>query len=168
MDKKRRCFFMRKFVDRLRYNCAPGGAVGTLRAIPRAITIIHGSAGCGGNITGALNAGAGYMGGDYCGGSALPSSNGVERDVVFGGETRLRGQIRSSLELLDGDLFVVVTGCMVDMIGDDTVSVVAEFKNAKKPVVAVPTPSFKGNSFFGYALLFKGLIDKYKEQSSER
>ncbi|MDR3335309.1 MAG: hypothetical protein LBT13_10575 [Treponema sp.] len=152
---------MSKFVDRPRYTCALGGAISTLRAIPRAIPIIHGSAGCGGNLTTAINAGAAYIGGGYCGGSALPSSNVVERDVVFGGDTRLREQIQSSLEIIDGDLFVVVTGCMVDMIGDDTVAVVAEFRNAEKPVIAVPTPSFKGNSFYGYDLLFKGLISAY-------
>jgi nitrogenase molybdenum-iron protein beta chain len=134
----------------------------------RTIGIIHGSAGCGGNIATALNAGSGYLGGGYCGGSALPSSNVVERDVVFGGEGRLREQIQSSLELLDGDLFVVITGCMVDMIGDDTVSVVSEFKNAEKPVIAVPTPSFKGNAFYGYELLMKGLIGKYIEKSVEK
>ncbi|MDR2739112.1 MAG: hypothetical protein LBB68_04705 [Treponema sp.] len=159
---------MSKFVDRPRYTCALGGAVGTLHAIPRAITIIHGSAGCGGNINNAINAGAGYIGGGYCGGQALPSSNVVERDVVFGGEGRLREQIQSTLELVDGDLFVVITGCMVDMIGDDTVAVVSEFAGAEKPVIAVPTPSFKGNAFYGYELLFKGLIDRYIQKSAEK
>ncbi|MDR3248230.1 MAG: hypothetical protein LBT39_05535 [Treponema sp.] len=159
---------MSRVIDRPRYTCAVGGAVGTLHAIPRAITIIHGSAGCGGNINTALNAGAGYLGGGYCGGAALPSSNVVERDVVFGGEGRLREQIESSLELLDGDLFVVVTGCMVDMIGDDTVSVVNEFAGSDKPIIAVPTPSFKGNAFYGYELLFKGLIDKLIRKSEKK
>ncbi|MDR1971693.1 MAG: hypothetical protein LBQ46_07205 [Treponema sp.] len=159
---------MSKFIDRPRYTCALGGAVGTLHALHRAITIIHGSAGCGGNINAALNAGAGYLGGGYCGGSALPSSNVVERDVVFGGEARLREQIQSTLEIVDGDLYVVVTGCMVDMIGDDTVAVVSEFKNAEKPVIAVPTPSFKGNAFVGYELLFKGFIDHYIQRSEEK
>jgi nitrogenase molybdenum-iron protein beta chain len=159
---------MSRFIDRPRYTCALGGAIGTLHAIPRAITIVHGSAGCGGNINTALNAGAGYIGGGYCGGNSLPSTNVVERDVVFGGEERLREQIESSLELLDGDLFVVVTGCMVDMIGDDTVSVVSEFSGAGKPVIAVPTPSFKGNAFYGYELLFKGLIGKLVKKSEKK
>ncbi|MDR3147754.1 MAG: hypothetical protein LBU00_05185 [Treponema sp.] len=159
---------MSRFVDRPRYTCALGGAVGTLHAIPRAITIIHGSAGCGGNINAALNAGAGYLGGGYCGGSALPSSNVVERDVVFGGEARLREQIQSTLEIVDGDLYVVVTGCMVDMIGDDTVAVVGEFRDAEKPVIAVPTPSFRGNAFTGYELLIKGFIDQYIEKSEQK
>jgi nitrogenase molybdenum-iron protein beta chain len=139
-----------------------------IQAIPRAIAIIHGSAGCGGNIYTALNAGSGYIGGGYCGGQAMPSSNVVERDVVFGGEARLREQIQSTLELVDGDLFVVVTGCMVDMIGDDTVAVVSEFSGAEKTVIAVPTPSFKGNAFYGYELLFKGLIDRYIRKSAEK
>jgi nitrogenase molybdenum-iron protein beta chain len=142
--------------------------MGTIQAIPRAIVIIHGSAGCGGNIFTALNPGAGYLGGGYCGGQAMPSSNVVERDVVFGGEDRLREQIRSTLELVDGDLFVVVTGCMVDMIGDDTAAVVSEFSGAEKPVIAVPTPSFKGNAFYGYELLLKGLIDRYIQKTTEK
>jgi nitrogenase molybdenum-iron protein beta chain len=116
----------------------------------------------------AINAGSGYLGGGYCGGNALPSTNVVERDVVFGGEARLREQIQAGLEILDGDLFVVVTGCMVDMIGDDTRAVVGEFADADKPVIAVPTPSFKGNAFTGYELLFKGLISQYIERSSEK
>jgi nitrogenase molybdenum-iron protein beta chain len=152
---------MTKFIDRPRYTCALGGAIGTLHALPRTITIIHGSAGCGGNINMALNAGAGYLGGGYCGGSAMPSSNVVEQDVVFGGEARLREQIESTLEIVDGDLYVVVTGCMVDMIGDDTVSVANEFARAGKPVIGIPTPSFKGNAFTGYELILKGLISRY-------
>jgi nitrogenase molybdenum-iron protein beta chain len=57
---------------------------------------------------------------------------------------------------------------MVDMIGDDTVSVVSEFAGGEKPVIAVPTPSFKGNAFTGYELLFKGLIAKYISKSEEK
>ncbi len=159
---------MSKFVDRPRYACALGGAIGTLRAIPRAIPIVHASAGCGGNLTVALNAGAGYIGGGYCGGSALPSSNITERDVVFGGEERLREQIRTTLEIVDGDLYVVLTGCMVDMIGDDAVKVAGEFAANGKPVLAVPTLSFRGNAFTGYDLLFKALISKYVEKTEKK
>jgi nitrogenase molybdenum-iron protein beta chain len=159
---------MSKFVDRPRFTCALGGALAAIRAIPRAIPIIHASAGCGGNINTALNAGAGYIGGGYCGGLAVPSSNVSERDVVFGGEGRLREQIQASLEILDADLFVVVTGCMVDMIGDDTVAVAAEFEKAGKPVLAVSTPSFRGNAFAGYELLLKMLAEKYVRPSAEK
>ncbi|HWQ75321.1 MAG TPA: nitrogenase component 1 [Syntrophomonas sp.] len=152
---------MSKFVDRPRYACALGGALGTLRAIPRAIPIIHASAGCGHNLQNAINPGAGYLGGGYCGGLALPSSNVVERDVVFGGEERLREQIATTLEVMDGDLYMVLTGCMVEMIGDDLEAVVSEFEASEKPVIAVHTPSFRGNSYTGYELVLEALIQKY-------
>jgi nitrogenase molybdenum-iron protein beta chain len=57
---------------------------------------------------------------------------------------------------------------MVDMIGDDTVSVVNEFAGSDKPIIAVPTPSFKGNAFYGYELLLKGLIDKLIRKSEKK
>lgn len=152
---------MSKFVDRPRYACALGGALSTLRAIPRIIPIIHASAGCGHNLQNAINSGGGYLGGGYCGGLALPSSNVVERDVVFGGEDRLREQIASTLEVMDGNLYMVLTGCMVEMIGDDLDAVVSHFSDSDKPVLAVHTPSFRGNSFTGYELVLTALIEKY-------
>jgi len=133
------------------------GALALLRAIPRTIPIIHSSTGCGFNCYNGTNAGSGYLGGGYCGGAATPSSNVVERHVVFGGEERLREQIESTLEVMDGDLYVVVTGCMVEMIGDDVQSVAQEFKDEGRPVIAVNTPSFQGNSYHGYELLFSAL-----------
>jgi nitrogenase molybdenum-iron protein beta chain len=138
-----------------------GGAIGTLRAIPRAVPIIHASAGCGQNLHVAINAGSGYIGGGYCGGNALPSSNIAERDIVFGGEDRLREQIKTTLEVMDGDIFVVLTGCMVEMIGDDIDAVVSEFADEEKPVLALRTPAFRGNSYTGYEFVLSGLLKKY-------
>lgn len=57
---------MSKFVDRPRYSCALGGALSTLRAISRAIPIIHAASGCGYNLHNATNAGSAYLGGGYC------------------------------------------------------------------------------------------------------
>lgn len=151
---------MSKFVDRPRYGCALAGALALLRAIPRTIPIIHSSTGCGFNCYNGINPGAGYLGGGYCGGTATPSSNVVERHVVFGGEDRLREQIASTLEVMDGDLYVVVTGCMVEMIGDDVQSVAQEFQDEGQPVIAVNTPSFQGNSYYGYGLLFSALAQE--------
>ncbi|HEX2946986.1 MAG TPA: nitrogenase component 1 [Clostridia bacterium] len=152
---------MSKFVDRPRYTCSLGGALATLRAIPRAVPIIHASAGCGHNLHNAINSGAGYIGGGYCGGLSLPSSNVAERDIVFGGEDRLREQIQSTLEIMDGDVFFVLTGCMVEMIGDDLEAVTSDFSDCGKTLIAVHTPSFRGNSYTGYELVMEALIQKY-------
>ncbi|MDP4145084.1 MAG: nitrogenase component 1 [Bacillota bacterium] len=159
---------MNKFVDRPRYVCALGGALATLRAIPRAIPIIHASAGCGSNISNAIGPGGGHYGSGYASGMSLPSSNVVERDIVFGGEDRLKEQIETTLELMDGDLYVVVTGCMVEMIGDDAKGVTSEFLDYEKPVLAVETGGFKGNSFTGYDLLLETLFKEFVTKKEEK
>ncbi|WP_368488889.1 nitrogenase component 1 [Clostridium sp. BJN0013] len=159
---------MSKFVDRPRYSCALGGALSTLRAISRAIPIIHAASGCGYNLHNATNSGSAYLGGGYCGATSLPSTNVTERDIVFGGEKRLKEQIKSTLEIMDGDIYVVVTGCMVEMIGDDIEAVVKDFTGTEKPVIAVPTPSFKGNSYYGYDFLLQGLVKQYVEPKEKK
>jgi nitrogenase molybdenum-iron protein beta chain len=152
---------MNKHIDRPRYLCALGGAVGTLNALPGTIPILHAAAGCGGNISNALNNGAGYLGSAYCGGQALPSSNVYEREIVFGGEARLAEQIENTLEIVEGDLYFVVTGCTVEMIGDDAKGVAKTFENRKKRVLAAETAGFKGNSFKGYDIVLETLFREY-------
>ncbi len=152
---------MSSFIERPRYSCALGGALSTLRAIPRAIPVIHAASGCGYNLYNATNSGSAYLGGGYCGATSLPSSNVTEKEIVFGGEKRLAEEIRTTLEVMDGDLFVVLSGCMVEMIGDDIDTVVREFEDAPKPVIAVSTPSFQGNSYYGYDLIVEGLVNSF-------
>lgn len=155
---------MSNIIDRPRYLCAMGGAVATLKALPRAISIIHAAAGCGGNFTNALSGAAGYFGSGYCAGQALPSSNVYEKDIVFGGEERLAEQIESTLEIIDGDLYFVVTGCMVDIIGDDAVAVAKRFSQQGKRVFAAETGGFKGNSFKGYDIVLSKLFAEFVDK----
>ncbi|MDR3270077.1 MAG: hypothetical protein LBT32_00990 [Peptococcaceae bacterium] len=152
---------MSKFIDRPRYTCALGGALIALRALPRTIPIIHASSGCGFNVSNATTAGAGYLGGGYCGGTSASSTNVVEREIVFGGEERLAEQIQTTLEIIDGDLYVVITGCMVEMIGDDISVSTNKFAAAGVPVLPIPTPSFRGTSYEGYDMLLSGLFRLY-------
>jgi nitrogenase molybdenum-iron protein beta chain len=142
-----------------------GGAVSTLKALPRAISILHSSPGCGGNFANALNGASGYLGSGYCAGQALPSSNIYEKDIVFGGEERLEEQIANTLDIVDGDLYFVVTGCMVDLIGDDAVAVAKRFRQQGKPVFGAETGGFKGNSFKGYDIVLSKLFAEYVEKS---
>jgi nitrogenase molybdenum-iron protein beta chain len=160
---------MSTIIDRPRFDCALGGALALARAIPRVIPITQASIGCAYNYYIGGNTGAGYLGGGYCGATSTPSSNVSEREVVFGGEGRLEEQIRTTVEVVDGDLYLVISGCMVEMIGDDIKSVVEQL-DVKVPVLAVPTPSFKGNSNYGYDLILELLIREYitKQEAKKR
>lgn len=159
---------MSTVIDRPRYLCSLGGAISTLNALPRVITIIHAAAGCGSNLANAHNGAAGYSGSNYCSGLALPSSNVYENEIIFGGEDRLTEQIEKTLEVIDGDLYFVLTGCMVEMIGDDVQSVAGRFKDEGKPVFAVNTGGFKGNSFNGYDLALQTLFREYLDTHAHK
>lgn len=152
---------MSQFIEKPRYLCALGGAIGTLSSLPRVVPILHSAAGCGGNLSGALNGASGYYGTAYCSGQALSSSNVYEKDIVFGGEERLVEQIENTLKVLDGDLYFVVTGCMVEMIGDDVKSVVKRIKHDQAPILAAETGGFRGNSYKGYEIVLKALFRDY-------
>jgi nitrogenase molybdenum-iron protein beta chain len=112
--------------------------------------------------------GAGYFGPGYCSNNSAPSSGITETEVVFGGSERLREQIESTLKLIDGKLYVVATGCMTEMIGDDAAGVASEFAEEGEPVIAISTPSFKGDNYYGYEILLEGIFNRWLRPSKEK
>ncbi|MDR0804937.1 MAG: hypothetical protein LBN42_04055 [Oscillospiraceae bacterium] len=152
---------MSEHIERPRTACALAGALSVIGNLPGVIPIIHTSAGCGGNLANSVSFGSGYLGGGYCTGGAAPSSAITETEIVFGGAERLAEQIKTTLELIDGELYVVATGCMTEMIGDDVFGVVGEFHEGGAPIVAVSTPSFKGDSYHGYDIVLDGIFNHY-------
>lgn len=148
------------YIERPRFSCALGGALETITSLPGAVPIIHAASGCGGNLFGSQQLG-GLYGAGYCGGLAMPSSNVSENEIIFGGEERLKEQITKTLELIEGEIFIVVTGCMTEIIGDDPNTVLNQLDQSDKPVLAVNTGGFKGNSYHGYDLVLEALFKKY-------
>jgi len=154
-------------IERPRSACALSGALASINTLPRVVPIIHSALGCGGGLSSGFSFGAGYLGSGYSGGFSAPSSGITEREIVFGGADRLREEIESALELIDAELFVVVTSCMTEMIGDDIESVVSEFDGSATPVIAVNTPSFKGNAYYGYETLLDAVFNRYLPGAKE-
>lgn len=157
---------MAEFIERAKFSCALGGALTTIAGIPRVVPIVHAAGGCAAALSGTYNLAAGYRGTGYCGGTMIPTSNIAETNIVFGGEKKLKEQIESSLRILDGDLYIVVTGCQVEIIGDDAVGVAKKFKD--KNVIGVSTPGFLGNTFKGYEAIVKTLISDVIEKSDDK
>lgn len=159
---------MSDFIERPRTACALAGALTVIANLPDVIPIIHTSLGCGGNLANSITFGSGYLGSGYCSGSAAPSTGITETEIVFGGIDRLNEQIRNTLELIDGKLYVVATGCMTEMIGDDVAGIVNEYYADDKPVCAVSTPSFKGDSYQGYELVLDGIFNRYLPKNDKK
>ncbi|MDR3258629.1 MAG: hypothetical protein LBT51_03325 [Fusobacteriaceae bacterium] len=149
------------YIERPRTACALAGALSVIGNLPDVIPIVHTSTGCGGNLANSIAFGAGYLGSGYCSGSAAPSTGITETEIVFGGTDRLHEQIKSTLELIEGKLYIVATGCMTEMIGDDAAGTVAEFTSDGKPILAISTPSFKGDSYRGYEIVLDGIFNRY-------
>lgn len=145
------------FIERAKSTCALGGALVTISSLPKAIPIVHASGGCATMLAGTYNLGSGYMGSGYCSGQMTPTSNIVEKDIVFGGEERLEEQIANTIKVVDGDLYFVVTGCQVEIIGDDAVGVVKRFQDSGTFVLGANTPGFKGDGFAGYDVVLSTL-----------
>lgn len=150
---------MSRVIEQPRYTCALGVQQSVL-AIPRAIPILHSGPGCSSKVSAIKNS-AGQQGEGYAGGAHVPCSNATENDVVFGGERRLHETIQGALKVMDGDLFVVLTGCTADIVGDDVPSVVNDYKEEGYPIIQVETGGFKGNNYYGHNLFLKEMIEQY-------
>lgn len=146
-----------------RFSCSLGGAYSCTLATFGAVPIVHSGPGCilaqnfGQNFAGGLN-GAGTLGN-----TSTPCSCLVDEHVVFGGEEKLRALVDSTRQLVKGNLFVVISGCVPALIGDDVSGVVRDFKNEGAPIVVVNTAGFKGNSYHGYHAFFESVIDQLLE-----
>lgn len=147
-------------VSRPRYGCAIG-AMYSAAAIPGVVPITHCGPGCADKQYVSLAFYNGFQGGGFSGGAVPPSANISEKEVVFGGNERLKELIQASVKIMDADLFVVLTGCIPDIVGDDVPSVVSEFQQRGVPVVYAETGGFRGNNFVGHEIVVRAIIDQF-------
>lgn len=151
---------MVKAVEQPRHFCTLG-AQQTVVAIKKSIPILHSGPGCGVKLFRGLSTDSGYQGIGYGGGSTIPCTNTTEREVVFGGEKRLKEVIDGAFQVLNADLFVVLTGCTADIVGDDIGQVVSEYQDEGKPIVYAETGGFKGTNLKGHEIVIKAIVDQY-------
>ncbi|EKQ58125.1 MULTISPECIES: nitrogenase component 1 [unclassified Clostridium] len=153
---------MKNYVENPRSLCALNGALGVFSALGKTIPILHAGPGCGLQAT--IGVKSGYVGG----GTGCPSSNMFEKEVVFGGINRLRETIEGTLEVMEGDLYAVLTGCTSGIIGDDVENLVDEFKRKDIPIAYIETSGFKGDSYFGYEVSLTEIVKQFVTKSTEK
>ena len=151
---------MAKLLDKQRYKCALA-SMQTVQAITRAIPVLHSGPGCAQK----LSDGTGSSG--YFSPNIFPCTSINEKDVVFGGTKKLKSTIDNALKVIDADLFVVLTGCIPEIVGDDSGEVVSNFTDAPKPVIYANTAGFKGNNYKGHEQVIDAIIDQYLEKADE-
>ena len=151
---------MSKLIEQPRFSCALASQTSVL-AIPRALPIVHAGPGCAQKTFLALASGCGNQGEGYGGGCQISSTNTGTKEVVFGGENKLRTLTENALKVLDADLFVILSGCTSGIIGDNVISIANEFRDEGKPVVGVETSGFTGNNYYGHELIVNSIIEQF-------
>lgn len=146
---------MLKFIEQPRYSCAIG-AQQTVVAIKRGVPILHAGPGCSSKVSSLIGQGEGYAGGN-----TIPCTNTSEAEVVYGGEGRLRNVIDGAFRVIDADLYVVLTGCTSDIVGDDVGRVTGEYQSEGYPIVFAETGGFKSNNYVSHEGVVKAIIDQY-------
>lgn len=146
------------FIEQPRYSCALG-AQQSVVAIKRAVPVVHAGPGCSTKIQSLIGQGEGYAGG-----STIPCTNCSENEIVFGGAEKLRGVIEGAFKVIDADLFVVLTGCTSDIVGDDVGQITREFQDQGRPIVFAETGGFKSNNYVSHDEVVKAIIEQYVDK----
>lgn len=149
---------MAKVLDQPRYKCALA-AMQTVQSITRALPILHCGPGCSEKLNGSVGSSGLYSP------HIFPCTSISEKEVIFGGDDKLKETIENSLRVIDADLYVVLTGCTSEIVGDNVQDVVNSFKNHEKPVIYASTAGFKGNNYRGHDWILKAIFDQYLKET---
>lgn len=159
---------MSNTVENPRGGCVLAGVNNALLPLHKVCPVLHSGPGCCMQTTYGEQPNGGNRECSYVAGVSLPSSNMLEREVVFGGVDKLRTTVEGAFEVIDADAYFILTGCTAGIIGDDIVSVAEEFQDQGMPVYAIETPGFAGDSNLGYEVAWNALIDQVVEEPAEK
>ena len=139
---------MSNVIKNPRNGCALHGALQSVQEIEGVVPVVHANAGCG-VVNYFANKTAGNGTSRYSG-FATPGTSVQERHVIFGGASRLREQIKNTIKVEKGDLYVVLNSCESAMVGDDVDAMTREIVEQGEPVVDTLIAGFNGGSRYGY------------------
>ncbi len=144
--------------------CVLAGINSVLSAINRVCPIYHSGPGCCMQTTASDQGQSGHKHSCFVNAVSIPSSNMLEKEVVFGGTNKLRTTIQGAIDIIDAEAYFVLTGCTAGIIGDDIASVTNEFFEKGIPVYPIETPGFTGDSNLGYETVWNTFLDKVIEK----
>lgn len=125
---------MSEIIENPRGGCVLAGINSVLGAIDRVCPIYHAGPGCCMQSTASDQGQSGNKNSSFVSSVSIPSTNMLEREVVFGGSKKLQSTIQGALDIIDADAYFVLTGCTAGIIGDDIKSIGEGFKEKGYPV----------------------------------
>ena len=155
---------MSEIMENPKGGCVLAGINSVLGALNRVCPIYHSGPGCCMQTTASDQGQSGHKHSCFVNSVSIPSSNMLEKEVVFGGLNKLRTTIQGAVDIIDADAYFVLTGCTAGIIGDDIDSVTNEFFEKGIPVYPIETPGFTGDSNLGYETVWNTFLDKVIEK----
>ncbi len=153
--------------EQQRVGCALGG-IYTALSIGGVLPVLHSGPGCVYAMSSVLSIANGGQNPVPFIETAVPSSNLSESEVVFGASDKLKSVLERSLRYYKAEIFLIVTGCSAEIIGEDIQEVADMYSTPEKTVLYVALPGFKGNNVWGHGQILSALIDGYVEEYGER
>ncbi len=160
---------MSNVINNPRNGCALHGALQTVQEIEGVVPVVHANAGCG--VINYLANSVSGSGESRYSGFAIPGTAAQERHVIFGGASRLREQIKNTIKVVNGDLYVILNSCESAMVGDDIDAMTREIVEQGEPVVDTLIAGFNGGSHYGYEHVLADIlksIDGVKKSDLEK
>ena len=148
---------MAHVTESCRNGCGLHGAIWAAASINGVIPIVHSNSGCA--MQNYLAGRSGGVGGGRLGGFEIPGTNVIEKQVIFGGGSRLREQIKNTVKVVNGSLYIVLNGCESAMVGDDAAGMTGEAADQGLPVACCRTAGLHGDSRCGYSRVMWDLIE---------
>ncbi|WP_312441803.1 nitrogenase component 1 [Lacrimispora sp.] len=155
---------MSEIIENPRGGCVLAGINSVLGAIDRVCPVYHAGPGCCMQSTASDQGQSGNKNSSFVSSVSIPSTNMLEREVVFGGTKKLQSTIQGALDIIDADAYFILTGCTAGIIGDDIKSIGEGFKKKGYPVYPIDTPGFAGDSNLGYEVVWNAMIDQVIEE----
>ncbi len=136
--------------------CVYCGARVVLNPITDAFHIVHGPIGCASytwDIRGSLSSGSDLYRNSF-------STDLREKDVIFGGEKKLKAAIEEVIGKHRPRLIFVYATCIVGVIGDDVEAVCKSMSDKYNTrVIPVKSPGFSGNKSVGYKMACNAIME---------
>lgn len=159
---------MSEMLENPRGGCVLAGINSVLGALHKVCPVFHSGPGCCMQASAADQGQSGNKNACFVSGVSIPSSNMLEREVVFGGIKKLKTTVQGAIDIIDADAYFILTGCTAGIIGDDIESTAFEFREQGYPVYAVETPGFAGDSNLGYEIIWNTFIEQVIEENEKK
>jgi len=161
--------------QRLQRGCSLSGAFNITEQIKDCVTIMHAPAGCAAiNLSNRFSTTYHrYLKGETISKGSMAlliTTNLNEQDVIFGGVEALRTAIKDALSKFSPQLIVIITACVVGIIGDDVRAIVEEMQpQIPAEILVIESDGFLTGGFYtGIDNTYYALLEKLVEPPKQR